>query len=94
MKLTVIHTNTTSLRLALGSGGGILGEANLLRYIARYCTLQHNAHDCGFGWIVVVALVMLVAVVVKVKMVEGVIVRSARSSCSNDVQPEVRQTPF
>merc|ERR1712037_1093258 len=35
LKLTVIQTDTTSLRLALGTGGGVLGEANLLRYIAR-----------------------------------------------------------
>jgi len=35
LKLTVIHTDITSLRLALGSGGGIMGEGNLLRYIAR-----------------------------------------------------------
>ena len=40
-------------------------------------------------------MVALVVMVVKVKMVEGVIVRSARSSCSNDdVQPEVRQNPL
>merc|ERR1712088_1185234 len=28
-------TNSTNLRLALGGGGGILGEGNLLRYLAR-----------------------------------------------------------
>ena len=35
LKLTVIQTDTTSLRLALGASGGVFGEANLLRYIAR-----------------------------------------------------------
>jgi len=35
LKLTVIQTDSNTLRLALGGGGGILGEGNLLRYLAR-----------------------------------------------------------
>merc|ERR1719270_3156343 len=35
LKLTLIHTDTNTLKLAMGAGGGILGEANVLRYLAR-----------------------------------------------------------
>ena len=36
LKLTLIHTDTNTLKLAMGAGGGILGEANVLRYLARF----------------------------------------------------------
>ena len=35
LKLTLIHTDTNTLKLAMGAGGGIHGEANVLRYLAR-----------------------------------------------------------
>merc|ERR1712037_922761 len=52
LKLTVIQTDTTSLRLALGTGGGVLGEANLLRYIGFSCwqTPGDESPDSPCGW--------------------------------------------
>ena len=34
--MTLIHTDTNTLKLAMGAGGGIHGEANVLRYLARF----------------------------------------------------------
>ena len=42
LKLTLIHTDTNTLKLAMGAGGGILGEANVLRYLARFVVADFN----------------------------------------------------
>ena len=40
LKLTLIHTDTNTLKLAMGAGGGIHGEANVLRYLARFVVAE------------------------------------------------------
>ena len=41
----MIHTDTNTLKLAMGAGGGILGEANVLRYLARFVVADFVVAD-------------------------------------------------